>query len=696
MNRKRFLLSFSVWLALAIVCGNAQYLYGVDPNHPGSALKSPPASSPENPSDRYDHSLSAFARLKRAVTLAIEHYSNVHRGEGQHSMASTALFERARSMVRAYLGLGDDYEIIFGSARGIDALVNSLKPGANYKVLYSDRETGLRFCVAALAVQKKFLPDTPPVVGGGQVDDVGDNSAAWSEAPEKFEPGTPNITGVIMFARALGMMQKSGDKNMFKERSAPGQAEKPQADLFPGLKGSQLLRKLRETLVGKDGLVPSEEGMVRYINLDNGASTPTFGPIMKSAFDAMQVTDEEARKIISDAKAGCLSYFHASNAEYECVFTSNTTESVNIAAEIAATFHEGGVQPVVIGTDLEHNSNELPWRNNTLLHVPVDNEGFIDLVALERFLKEYNKAGAHGNKKIYIVTVSGASNVLGTFNNISAISKLTHAYGAYLHIDAAQLAAHREVDMGAIGIDLLSCSGHKMYAPFGTGCLVARKGLLLRLGEDKLRQAMAYGERNVVGIASLAASMRILKDIGLDTLEKEERILTARVLRGFAGINKKYGSDTIFVFGIQDPDRLGDKGPVVCFYVEGIPHNIVAGRLAEMRGIGVRTGCFCAHRLLKFLFDSRDTDVAWLVREGKAPGLTRVSIGLENTPEDIDEFIRILTRIVTDPENKKFIPGALNCRYCAGKPVSTHEISKEIDAFVRDIVNRVYDDDMKI
>lgn len=679
MNKKRFLLVFSACLTLAIVCGSA------------SALKSSPVSSPKTSSDKSNNPLSAFAELKRAVTLALEHYSNVHRGDGQYSLVSTALFERARSIVRDYLGLVDDYEIIFGSAREIDVLVSALKKGADYKVLYSDRETGLRFCVAALAVQNNFLPDTPPVVGGGQVDDVSDNSVVWSDAPAKFEPGTPNITGVITFAKALSLMQRSHDKDIFKEKAAHNGAEKTQADPLSGLTGSRLLSRFRETLVGTDELVPSEEGMVRYINLDNGASTPTFAPVMKSAFGALQATDEEARKLISDAKAECLSYFHAPNTEYECIFTSNTTESVNIAAEIAAAFRQDGIDPVVVGTDLEHNSNELPWRNTTVLHAPVDNDGFIDLATLERFLKEYNKRGSHGNKKIVIVTVSGASNVLGTFNDIAAISKLTHAYGAYLHVDAAQLAAHREVDMASSGIDLLSCSGHKMYVPFGTGCLVARNGLLQRFGETKLRQVRDYGDRNVMGIASLGTSMRILKNIGLDNLEKEERELTARVLRGFAGINKKYGDDTIFAFGIRDPDRLGNKGPVVCFYAEGIPHNIISARLAEIRGIGVRTGCFCAHRLLKFLFDSRDTDVARLVKEGKTPGLTRVSIGLENTPEDIDEFIRVLTKIIVDPESKKFIPGAPDCRYCAGKPLLSHEISKEIDAFVQDIVHKVYD-----
>lgn len=644
--------------------------------------------------EQYDKK-SALAELKRAVNLALEYYSNVHRGEGQHSMVSTELFERARSIVRDYLGVGDDYQIIFGSPRGIDILVANLKKGAGgYKVIYSDRETGLRFGVAALAVKRERLPDLPPVVGGGEVDDVDDDTVAWSDAPAKFEPGTPNITGSIMFAKALGMMKGLNDKDIFRKETPQGRAKNDaKADTLEGLNGVQLLSKFKEVLVGRAALVPSEEGMVRYINLDNGASTPTFAPIMNAAFDALRETDEAARKIISDAKAECHAYFGAPEAEYDCIFTLNTTESINIAAEIAAKFREDGISPVIVGTDLEHNSNELPWRSVALLHAPVDRNGFIDLAALERILKEYNERRRHGSERIRVVTVSGASNVLGTFNDIGAISDLAHKYGAYIHVDGAQLAAHREVKMGSLGIDLFSCSGHKMYAPFGSGCLIARRSLMRRLGEDGLKRARDYGERNLMGIAAMRSSMRILKRIGLDTVEKEERILTARLLRGLSEINKRYGGDTITVFGIQDSDNLSDKGPVVSFHVDDIPHNIVAARLAEIRGIGVRNGCFCAHRLLKFLFDARGKDVSGLVRQGKEPGLVRASIGLENTAEEIDEFIGTLTKIVNDPDNKKYISSEEDCRYCAATALVPRAISKRIDEFVRDVVGKVYDID---
>ncbi|MFZ2420017.1 MAG: aminotransferase class V-fold PLP-dependent enzyme, partial [Anaerolineae bacterium] len=138
-------------------------------------------------------------------------------------------------------------------------------------------------------------------------------------------------------------------------------------------------------------------------------------------------------------------------------------------------------RPVVVNTILEHNSNELPWRRLpgvALIRFPADDEGFLDLNALEALLRAYNQEGRHGRKRIRLVAVSGASNVLGVFNDLAEISRIVHRYGARLLVDAAQLIAHRKVEMAACGIDYLAFSAHKAYAPFGTGALVVRKGLL--------------------------------------------------------------------------------------------------------------------------------------------------------------------------------------------------------------------------
>ena len=112
------------------------------------------------------------------------------------------------------------------------------------------------------------------------------------------------------------------------------------------------------------------------------------------------------------------------------------------------------------------------------MRLNVDDEGFIDLKELETLLSAYNQENRHGDKRIRLVAVSGASNVLGIFNDLAEISRLVHQYGAHLLVDGAQMVAHRKVDMAALDLDYLVFSAHKVYAPFGSGVLAARKGLL--------------------------------------------------------------------------------------------------------------------------------------------------------------------------------------------------------------------------
>jgi len=143
-----------------------------------------------------------------------------------------------------------------------------------------------------------------------------------------------------------------------------------------------------------------------------------------------------------------------------------------LQATIAA--HERAVEALRASEEL------LPWRlaPDTVVRLDVDAGGFVDLRDLESLLCAYNQDHQHGTRRVKLVAVSGASNVLGVCNDLGAIGQLAHRYGARLLVDAAQLVAHRRVDMEGLGIDYLAFSGHKVYAPFGCGVLVVRKGLL--------------------------------------------------------------------------------------------------------------------------------------------------------------------------------------------------------------------------
>lgn len=628
-----------------------------------------------------DQIAEAFAELERGVHAALETYSNVHRGSGHNSLVSTHLYEQARDIVLEYLGLSKDkYVVIFCTPRRAEALKAQLEPKSYISI--SSQDVGLPLGLRVLSVERRALPrGTPFQTGGGTARLVSPGWVIWANAPDKFEAGTPAIVNVIAFAKALQLIQHFG-KDAFQGTTT----EKLPATeiLYRGelekYSGRELLDELRQTLIGRGVRVPTMEGVKPYINLDNGASTPTFTPIWDAVWQTWRQPGQVRQEIIHEVKSICADVLGAPLADYDVIFTSNTTEAINLAAECLRNESEQDIEPVVLNTFLEHNSNELPWRmvpGFSLIRLPVDAEGFMDLKELETRLSAYNQQGQHGKKRIKLVAVSGGSNVLGVFNDLAAISRIVHQYGARLLVDAAQLVAHRKVEMEGCGIDYLAFSAHKVYAPFGSGALIARKGLLhFSLAELELIQSS--GDENVGGIAALGKALVLLQRIGLDVIQEEEQALTARALRGMAQV------PGLEIYGIKDPDspRFAHKGGVIVFGLKGMMANRVAKELAE-RGIGVRYGCHCAHLLIKRLLNISPLlerfqgVILTLFPQVSLPGVTRVSMGMENTAEEVDTLIDVLGRIAQPPR--------------AGTPrLPQTDIQQQFDDFARAASQRVY------
>jgi selenocysteine lyase/cysteine desulfurase len=265
---------------------------------------------------------------------------------------------------------------------------------------------------------------------------------------------------------------------------------------------------------------------------------------------------------------------------------------------------------------------------------------------LETLLKDYNEKAVHGVKSIRIVSVCGASNVLGTFNDLEVISRITHKYGARLLVDAAQMVAHRKVEMEKSGIDYLAFSAHKVYAPFGTGVLVARKGSL-GFSPEEMEQINLSGEENPGGIAGLGKSLLLLQRIGIDFIKNDEKNLTEYALRRLSVIKG------ITIFGITDPDSPAfvNKGGVISFALKNKLAYKVAKELSESGGIGVRSGCHCAHLLVKYLvgvppfLEQFQGFLLRLFPKLSLPGVVRISFGIENNPKDIDMLVSELQKI---------------------------------------------------
>jgi selenocysteine lyase/cysteine desulfurase len=593
----------------------------------------------------------AYGLLENSMFSALETYANVHRGSGPASAVTTLLYEKARNVVLNYLGLNRKrYQVVFCSPLRATKLVSKLEPGNYHRIGSAD--IGLNLGVTALAVKQRALPKgIPSVTGGGTTRLYGSDWVMWAKAPARYEAGTPAIINCIALAKALMIIQQSG-KNIFlkDDTKALKVDEILYKDMWQHLSGMDLLKALREDWIGQKLQVPTTKGLSHYINLDNSASTSAFEPVWQTYRKAYRQPLEVQKALVDEVKAIVSQTFGAPQEQYEVYFTSNTTEAINLVAD---SMNMGALPPLgtrndrlIVGSVLEHSSNDLPWRNvsgHTLIRLPVDKDGFYDLEALEKLLRDYNESGLHGNKRIGLVALSGASNITGTCNDLAATGKLIRRFGAKFLVDAAQLAAHRSIDMASLNIDYLAFSGHKMYAPFGTGVLIARKNLLNFKLQER-RRIQASGNENIGGIAALGKALFLLNQIGFDTIEAEEQKLLRKAISGLAGIP----GVTIHGYTGRTENETKHHTAVIPFEIKNNLNSSLAKRLAGQGGIGTRFGCHCAHLLLKSLLDFSPAQdqiqryVLKIVPILNLQGVLRVSFGLQNTENDVDVMLQSL------------------------------------------------------
>jgi len=592
--------------------------------------------------------------LEKSIFEALRTYSNVHRGSGHKSIVSTELFEKARHMVLDYLGLNPrKYQVLFCTPHQAEIMEKKLSPG-KYQII-SSALFGLSIGVRAIAVRKGAFPrGAPPMSGGGTARLISTEWVIWDKPPAKFEAGTPPVINVIAFARALQLSKKYGE-DLFKDDKKQKMTIKEllYIDHLDEFEGKDLLNEFRKTRIGLDLQVPTARGPLNFINFDSSASTPAFGPVWDTFRSALYTGHSDGNKIPNEVRKICSDFLGAPAADYEVFFTGNTTEGINLVAGSLAASQAGAesvdYQPVIMGTLMEHSSNDLPWRtvpDHSLIRIPVDKEGFIDRKRLSGILEDYNRKGTNGNQRIRLVAVSAASNVLGTCNNLKEISDIVHSFGAELLVDGAQLVAHRKVELAKNGIDYFVFSAHKIYAPFGCGALVVRKGLLHYTPQDT-RMILASGEENLAGIAAMGKVQNILGRIGMELIEKEEQELTGLALNGMQKI------PGLKIVGIKDYDgtKLAQRVGVIPLNLGNMVSFSVGKKLALHYGIGVRVGCHCAHILVKHMLGVKpglekfQRIMQTLIPTMSFPGVVRVSLGIENTKEDLDALLTGLKQI---------------------------------------------------
>ncbi len=430
--------------------------------------------------------------------------------------------------------------------------------------------------------------------------------------------------------------------------------------------------QVRRLIVGLEREVPTLDGSTRrYVNLDNAATTPPlsgvldaiqeFAPWYSSVHRGSGYKSHLSTDLFEHCHTQVARMVGADPAHDAVIFCGNTTHAINIVAGRMRQTPEA----IVLNTVMEHHSNLLPWLlNSQVAHVEIDpDSGALDMADFERKL-------ASRRGRMRLVAVSGASNVTGHMPPLRRIARLAHEAGALVLVDGAQLIPHRPLMMGDPSdperIDFLCFSGHKMYAPFGSGVLIGPRaffedgppaltggGAVRLVMLDKLIWAPAPdreepGTPNVLGVLALTRAMEILEQLGAEAIASHEESLTRRLLERLARI------DGVRIYGDSDPAQAASRIGVVSITTRKISHGLLAAILGHEHAIGVRNGCFCAHPYITRLLGLDDVKVSELasrIRAGgdpELPGMVRISPGLYNTLEEIELFCDAIEQILSD------------------------------------------------
>lgn len=332
---------------------------------------------------------------------------------------------------------------------------------------------------------------------------------------------------------------------------------------------------------------------------------------------------QEATDAYELARKTIQKHFNAAHA-HEIIFTSGTTEGINLVASGYASLLKKGDELIV--SALEHHSNIVPWQmlcektGAKLKVIPMTPEGTLEMDVFERLLGPQTK----------LVFVNHVSNALGTVNPIEKIISKAHAHGARVLIDGAQACPHIKPDVQKLGVDFYVTSAHKLCGPTGVGMLYGKEEALNELppyqGGGEMIATVSFekttyadlphkfeaGTPNIAGGIAFGAAMDYMNGIGFKSIAQYESELLAYATNALKKI------DGMKIYG-----EAPEKTAVLSFNIEGLhPYDI--GSILDQMGIAVRTGHHCAQPIMDYY---------------KIPGTVRASFSFYNTFEEIDRLV---------------------------------------------------------
>lgn len=339
---------------------------------------------------------------------------------------------------------------------------------------------------------------------------------------------------------------------------------------------------------------------------------------------------EKATEAFDAARGAVQSFIHAPFAK-ECIFVRSSTEAINL---VARSFGDAFVKPGddILISALEHHSNIVPWQmlcqrvGARLNVIPINHQGEIQLDTLKTLLTPNTK----------LLAITHASNALGTLNPIREIIQIAHAHGVPVLVDGAQSAPHLKIDVQELDCDFFVFSSHKLYGPTGVGVLYGKSKWLEIMppfhgGGDMIKSVtfekstyqeipfkFEAGTPAIAEVIGLKAAIEYLNQIGFEAIHHHEQTLLKYLKEKLKAI------PNVQLIG-EGTQNIG----VVSFVMDGIhPHDI--GSIVDQMGVAIRTGHHCAMPIMDFF---------------QVPATARVSLGIYNTEEDIDQLAIALNEV---------------------------------------------------
>ena len=330
-----------------------------------------------------------------------------------------------------------------------------------------------------------------------------------------------------------------------------------------------------------------------------------------------------------EAVRGTVARFLNAASEDEIIFTTGTTEAINLVSYAWAAARLGPGDEIILSV-MEHHANIVPWhflreRQGVVLKwVEVDANGDLDPQAVLDAITPRTK----------LIAVTHMSNVLGTVVDVAAIARGAREKGVPVLVDGSQAAAHMPVDVQALGCDFYAITGHKLYGPSGSGAIYVRAERQAEMrpflgGGDMIREVtrdavtwndppmkFEAGTPGIVQQTGMGVALDYLMGLGMHNVAAHERGLRDYARDRLSGLN-----------WLNVQGNSATKGAIFSFTMQGAAHAHDISTILDKRGIAVRAGTHCAMPLMQHL------------------GVTascRASFGLYNTVEEVDSLVSAL------------------------------------------------------